>query len=579
MSGGIDMKNEAGVSSVVGVVLLLLLVVVVSSILALTLSSATNEAVDSTPNVIFTLSKDPQMLYHSGGDILYKNRLVFYDNGVDITSGVRINSEDTWTEWRTGQAIKLPGGYYVANLTIIALDSLGREQLLYRGSGAVSTPLPTPEPTPNPYYTVGSDHADGFATVAEFVESLNIWSNALYGADVAKCSGNAIAFKRDVPIGGEPIRITAGMGTVSLTNLGDGTLSEVKFTRAPGYEGELLVISSGAGLQTPGANLILDGMGQVAASPLLVINSGGSLVVNGYRITLINNINPTGNGGALHNEGSVSVTVYLNVSGNTAMNGAGIYNLGVMTLNSPSVITDNAASENGGGIYNEGQLTSGSLVNVSGNTAMNGAGIYNLGGLTLSSPNEIKDNVALEKGGGIFNGGPGPVSIKGPITQNSAKYGGGVYNEGSISPFEGTISGNTASISGGGVYNKGTYKFSGVSTVTNNNAQSGSGGGIYNEGSIPSFEGTISGNTASISGGGVYNKGTSTFKWTSTITSNKAQYGGGVYNTGTVPTFGGSISGNTATIQGGGLYNTNSFTLGGSSIAGNTAPLNPDRYG
>ncbi|HKL97164.1 MAG TPA: type IV pilin, partial [Methanocorpusculum sp.] len=67
------MKNESGVSSVVGVVLLLLLVIVASSIMAVVLSTATNEAVDSTPNAMFTISDDPQILYHGGGDVLYKN--------------------------------------------------------------------------------------------------------------------------------------------------------------------------------------------------------------------------------------------------------------------------------------------------------------------------------------------------------------------------------------------------------------------------------------------------------------------------------------------------------------------------
>jgi len=143
------MKNESGVSSVVGVVLLLLLVVLAASVIGVTLSMATQNAAESTPNVIFTPSASSQMLYHSGGDILYKNRLVFYNNGVDITDLTSINGDDAWVEWRTGQAVQLPGSNSVSNLTIIALDNLGREQLLYRGSGVPTTPLPTPEPTPS----------------------------------------------------------------------------------------------------------------------------------------------------------------------------------------------------------------------------------------------------------------------------------------------------------------------------------------------------------------------------------------------------------------------------------------------
>ena len=154
------MKNELGVSSVVGVVLLLLLVIVASSIMAVVLSTATNEAVDSTPNALFTISNNNQTLYHGGGDVLYKDRLVFYSNGLDITSDIKIDSEKSWATWHTGQAIQLPANHYVANLIIIALDSLGREQLLFKGSDVVSIPLPTytgpipaPTPTPNAAFT------------------------------------------------------------------------------------------------------------------------------------------------------------------------------------------------------------------------------------------------------------------------------------------------------------------------------------------------------------------------------------------------------------------------------------------
>lgn len=149
-------RSDSAVSSVVGVVLLLLLVVAAASVIGLTLSTATQNAVESTPNVQFILSADPQMLYHGGGDILYKDRLKFYNNGVDITSDVSIDSDDAWTEWRTGQAITLPDDYYVANLTIIAVDTLGRDQLLYRGSGVVVTPVPTPTHLPDASFTLTS---------------------------------------------------------------------------------------------------------------------------------------------------------------------------------------------------------------------------------------------------------------------------------------------------------------------------------------------------------------------------------------------------------------------------------------
>jgi len=501
MSGGPDMKNESGVSSVVGVVLLLLLVVLAASVIGVTLSMATQNAAESTPNVIFTPSASSQMLYHSGGDILYKNRLVFYNNGVDITDLTSIDGDDSWVEWRTGQAVQLPGSYSVSNLTIIALDNLGREQLLYRGSGVPTTPLPTPPPTtstptvtpttptvtptptptPSPYYEVGSDHGDGFATVEEFVESLNNWSNALYGADVAILyGGNNIAFFGDVPIGREPINITGGMGTVTLNTYG-GSLSEVEFTRAPGYEGELLVISSSAELKTTGATLKLDGMGHGAA-PLLVITSGGSLDVNGY-ITLINNTNPTGNGGAIRNEGSLDVSTNMIIYNNTARNGGGVYNVGTAFKISACDIHGNAASEKGGGIYNAGSSTvtiNNANAKVYDNTATDGGGVYNAGTLTGGFP--ITGNTASGNGGGIYNAFSVTFTNGQPISGNSAGNGGGIYNTGTMR-FGGPISSNTAILNGGGLYNTGSYTMN---------------------------WGSFSGNTAGSIGNHVYASGTST---------------------------------------------------------------------
>ena len=513
------MKKESGLSNVVGVVLLLFLVIVTASVLGLILSSATYDAVDSTPNVIFTTSKDPYMLYNGGGDILYKNRLVFYSNGVDITDDISINSTNTWTEWHTGQAIELPAGYYVANLMIIALDSLGREQLLFQGSGVVMTPLPTttitptitstvtptptptptvtitptPIPTPSPYYNVGNDNGTGYATVEEFVDSLNNWSNALYGEDVAILYGGnnhkpdyEIAFFGDIPIGHEPINITGEMvadlpGHTLIFNTYGGSLTEVQFTRAPGYEGELLVISSAAELETTGATLKLDGMGHGAA-PLLVITSGGSLDVNGY-ITLINNTNPTGNGGAIRNEGSLDVSTNMIIYNNTARNGGGVYNVGTAFKISACDIHGNAASEKGGGIYNAGSSTvtiNNENAKVYDNTATDGGGVYNAGTLTGGFP--ITGNTASGNGGGIYNAFSVTFTNGQPISGNSAGNGGGIYNTGTMG-FGGPISSNTAILNGGGLYNTGSYTMN---------------------------WGSFSGNTAGSIGNHVYASGTST---------------------------------------------------------------------
>jgi PKD repeat protein len=155
------MIRESGVSNVVGVILLLFLVMVTSAVLGLVLSSATYDAVDTTPDVIFTVSEDPHLLYHGGGDILYKNDLVFYAGGYDISEWILLEDEgniwsNLWTEWHTGQAINTVNtGYVVSELTIVALDSRGNAYLVYNGPTADPIPggKPVPDVTPKPTVT------------------------------------------------------------------------------------------------------------------------------------------------------------------------------------------------------------------------------------------------------------------------------------------------------------------------------------------------------------------------------------------------------------------------------------------
>jgi hypothetical protein len=151
------MKYESGISSIVGVVLLLVLVVVTAATLGFILSSATYDAVDSMPNVIFTTSEDPYMLYNGGGDILYKDKLEFYAGGYNVNSIISIDGNDNWIEWHTGQAITISYGIYtVSDLGIVARDSYGKEYLVYMGPTAdpvpSGKPVPdvTPAPTPTP---------------------------------------------------------------------------------------------------------------------------------------------------------------------------------------------------------------------------------------------------------------------------------------------------------------------------------------------------------------------------------------------------------------------------------------------
>ncbi len=194
------MIRESGVSNVVGVILLLFLVMVTSAVLGLVLSSATYDAVDTTPDVIFTVSEDPYLLYHGGGDILYKNDLVFYAGGYDISDWIFLENEgntwsNLWTEWHTGQAINISYDEYSASdLAIVALDSRGNSYLVYNGPTADPipsgkpvpdvTPKPTVTPTPLPDASFTAD----LVYRGEIVPLEDISNPITYDADVYICT-------------------------------------------------------------------------------------------------------------------------------------------------------------------------------------------------------------------------------------------------------------------------------------------------------------------------------------------------------------------------------------------------------
>jgi hypothetical protein len=169
--------------------------------------------------------------------------------------------------------------------------------------------------------------------------------------------------------------------------------------------------------------------------------------------------------------------------------------------------------------------------------------------------------------------------------------GGGVFvNDGDFT-MSGTakISGNEADSDGGGVYfvGAGDFTMSGTAKISGN-AIGGYGGGVYFNSSTGTFTmsgGTIGGtadgegNTTSSDGGGVcVDMGDFEIEGSAKIIGNEAMRGGGVYfysstGTDTFTMSGGTISGNTATTNGGGVYvAAGTFDLKGSAkISGNEA--------
>ena len=267
--------------------------------------------------------------------------------------------------------------------------------------------------------------------------------------------------------------------------------------------------------------------------------------------------------------------------GNRSGDGGGIHNSGTLTLTS-STLGDNSVSNSGAGIYNSsGKLT---ITNstVSGNNAKSGGGIFNSRGTLTITDSTISDNTASSHGGGIFNNRSGAIAelTNVTISGNNANIGGGIHNQNfaTLTLNNSTVSGNTAIGFGvgGGILNQSTLTL--TNSTISGNTSNGDGAGINNQqsGTAALIDSTVSDNRASQSGGGgIVSYGTLTLT-NSTVNGNAASRdGGGIWSitNGTVTLINSTVSDNRASNSGGGgiVNHGGTVTLTNSTVSGNTA--------
>ncbi len=134
-------------------------------------------------------------------------------------------------------------------------------------------------------------------------------------------------------------------------------------------------------------------------------------------------------------------------------NGGGANNLGGYLSIGNSNILDNHAANNGGGLFQINQgLNVGNMIvtntTISSNTAFsNGAGIANIGPLTLSHVTVGENTITGEgNGAGIFNSGTSSLGVvNSTISSNSgARSGGGIFNSRDMTLNNVTIYNNSA---------------------------------------------------------------------------------------------------------------------------------------
>ena len=144
---------------------------------------------------------------------------------------------------------------------------------------------------------------------------------------------------------------------------------------------------------------------------------------------------------------------------NSATDGGGIYNAGTLNILDGTTVAGNSATDGGGGVYNDtfsfvtiidSEIGVGNLFALR-NTATNGAGIYNLGYLTLTD-GSISDNFATGSGGGIYNSGLLAMAGTTLTNNHAAEFGGAIYLDasGGLVIVGVSIFGNSAGATNGG---------------------------------------------------------------------------------------------------------------------------------
>ncbi len=304
-------------------------------------------------------------------------------------------------------------------------------------------------------------------------------------------------------------------------------------------------------------------------------------------------------GGGLFNSGKAQLDD-VKISGNQASNreGGGIFSsAGELTLNQVE-ISSNQAFENGGGLANYGSavvsqsIIQGNSIGFDGN---GGGGVANFGHMELRDHNRIVNNFTYWYGGGVYNEGELILSDS-EIANNRVIYqGGGVFNQGTMDVHGTTFTGNEANEYGGGIYNQSkmiiqnsqieeSFAWSGSGVVNNgefiaeqltlsNNYADGEGGGLLNYGTASLTHAAFLDNQAySIGGGGMSNYGQIELSKCTFHKNNTANFGGAMANEAEARIYNCIFQSNEALYEGGAVYNNGDFSAERSEFIGNHAP-------
>jgi predicted outer membrane repeat protein len=337
-----------------------------------------------------------------------------------------------------------------------------------------------------------------------------------------------------------------------------------------------LDINNGVSLTVTGggsSSTIIDGNSLDRA---FAVQSGASLALSGVTIQ---------HGAMSKNNASVADT--------SPYNGGAIYNDGTLSVDS-SVLTSNSAYDDGGAIYTDSDAVSTTITNTTAtyNSSDDPGGfLYAYEGsssITFVNDTITNNSATYDAGGALYDTSTGPVSITNSTISNNIAgddSGGGLYldDAGSLTITGSTLNSNSSdSNEGGAIYDNGSGPISVTgSTLSGNTTGGDDGGAIY---ASDDSTLTVSGSTfahdnaGDSNGGAIYLSNTDLTVSGSTFTANKGAEGGAVYVDGTTGTAVQSVTSSTfannaATgYEGGAIYDdSGALQVSGSTFSGNTS--------
>ncbi len=218
-----------------------------------------------------------------------------------------------------------------------------------------------------------------------------------------------------------------------------------------------------------------------ATNSAISINTNNNLLVENV---LFNN-NSSADGGAINNNGTLSLSEASFTSNRTTNRGGAIYNNGTVSNIIDSSFQNNTSNTFGGAIFNQANRTISNIINSSfdsNNARSLGGAIFNNGTITTINQSSFTNNSVNGSGGALYNLGIITQLSDSSFSGNKAGQGGAIYLDGTITTINNTVfNANTSNATGGAISIVGGLSSPNIGTINNSvfsNNQSQRGGAI-----------------------------------------------------------------------------------------------------